>query len=424
MSYNRRLFLRDLGVVVSLPVLPSLMTSKALAQQQGVKDKFIGVFSPNGALMPRGANGNWNFAQALAPIVTAQNQGNVSIIRGLSAAANHDPHWTNVANMLSGHPIRVPNRSVVQCGKTFDQYVADLYPTRELRSLHVGWREMNRDFTGDHPSFSDLYLTSLSWRATDRPVSNINSPQQLYSQIFSSNQRGQQRLLTLNAQKASVLDLTHREIQSIKNRAGQEDKIRLEGFQDNLRTLEKDLTRQAPTCGGSLAQPPSVLDYTNHFVMMQRMIATAMQCDLISSATIMYDDGVGDVRLRHLGSNRDHHSYAHSPQLGLVNPINQLHAGIFSNLLDELKSRALLEKTVIVWSSNMSDGAAHITTNVPTVVASAGPGLNLGVEIGNAATPVPRANLFVELAPLFGLNMPSFGAGVSASNGARIPLRT
>lgn len=422
MSYNRRLFLRDLGIAVSLPVLPSLMSSKAFAQQQSAKDKFIGVFSPNGALMPRGANGNWNFQQALAPIVSSQNQANVSIIRGLAATSNRDPHWNNTANFLSGFPIQIPNRSVVRCGKSFDQYVADQFP-KPLRSLHVGWRDMNRDFTGDHGSFSDQYLTTIAWRATDRPLSNSYSPQQLYSQIFSANQRGQQRLLALNTQKASVLDLAHREIQSIKNRAGQEDRVRLEGFQDNLRTLEKDLARQAPTCSGNLTQPVAMLDYRNHFVMMQRMIATAMQCDLISSATIMYDDGVGDVRLRHPGTNSDHHDYAHNPR-GVLPSINQVHASMFSELLNELKSRSLLEKTVLVWSSNMSDGTTHTTTNVPTVVASAGTGLNLGVEIGNAATRVPRANLFIELAPLFGMSMTTYGGGESASNGARIPIRT
>lgn len=422
MRYNRRLFLKDLGIAITLPVLPSLMSSKAFAQQQTTKNKFIGVFSPNGAQMPRGANGNWTFQQALAPIVTSQNQANVSIIRGLSAATGFDPHWNNTSNFLSGHQIQVPSRAVVRCGKTFDQYVADQFP-KPLRSLHVGWRDMNRNFTGDHPTYSDQYLMALSWRAIDRPVSNINSPQQLYSQIFAANQLGRQRLSTINTNKASVLDLAHREIQSVKNRAGEEDKVRLEGFQDNLRTLENDLKRINPACASNIAQPVSILEYRAHFRAMQSMIATAMQCDLISSATIMYDDGVGDGRLRHPGSNSDHHTYAHRPGAILAS-INQVHASMFAELLNELKSRTLLERTVVAWSSNMSDGSTHATTNIPTVIASAGAGLNLGIEIGNPAAAIPRANLFVELAPLFGITMPTYGGGVSASSATRIGIRT
>lgn len=422
MSYNRRLFLKDLGLVVSLPVLPSLMSSKALAQQAPIKDKFIGVFTPNGALMPRAENGNWAFNQALSPLVTAQNQANVTIVRGLTANTNLDPHWNNTSNFLSGQQIQVPSRAVVRCGKTFDQLVADRNPT-PLRTLHVGWRNMNRDFTGDHPTYSDQYLTTISWRDADRPMANTYNPQQLYSQIFSSNSAGQQRLLALNTQKSSVLDLTFREINSIKSRAGQEDRVRLESFQENLRTLERDLATAKPLCQNNLTEPPAVTDYNNHFVLMHRMIATAMQCNLISSATIMFDDGVGDVRLRHFGSNSEFHHHAHNPQLGQVNNINTLHARMFSGLLDELKSRSLLERTVVVWSSNMSDGRIHSTANIPTLVASAGSGLRLGTEVGSAAAAVPRANLFVELAPLFGMSLPTFGGGLSASNWARIQLR-
>lgn len=427
MSYNRRMFLRDLGLVVWLPVLPSLMPSQARAAVSGARNKFIGVFTPSGALMPGAVNGNWTFESALAPLQSAGHRANVAILRGLTARSLTDPHWNNTSNFLSGHEIQIPSRAVVKCGKTFDQLVADKHAS-PLRSLHVGWKDMNRDFSSDHPTYSDRYLTTLSWRSEDRPLSNSYNPRELFDGVFTSSEKGRQRLIAMNAKKRSVLDLVVSDLQSIKNKAGSEDRVRLEHYQESLRDLETSLSQPPPVCSAPVTRPEAVLAYRTHFESMQKIITTAMQCDLISSATIMYDDGVGDVFLAHDGAINDHHHYAHhgnaEDKKNRLNTINRIHSEMFAHLLGEMKAKNLMDKTLVAWSSNMSDGDAHLLTNMPFVIAGAGSDLRLGGEIGSATGNTPRANVFVEMAPLLGLELTSFGGGVSASNSTRIGIKS
>ena len=49
-----------------------------------------------GADMPNSIDGNWNFNEALAPLVDAGHRDNTIIVRGLhNGIPGIDPHWQN-----------------------------------------------------------------------------------------------------------------------------------------------------------------------------------------------------------------------------------------------------------------------------------------------------------------------------------------
>ena len=173
---DRRSFLKLMGGHLALPLLSTALPWTAQAQAT-VRNRFIGVFFPNGADMPAAANGNWNFNEALAPLVSAGHQNNSMIIRGLfNGVAGIDPHWQNAAGFLSCRTIVLGDAAVARCGKTLDQVVAERFPT-SMRSLEVGAPYYHVHPLNDHPGYSDDYLNRISWQTDDTFRSPIGDPQ-------------------------------------------------------------------------------------------------------------------------------------------------------------------------------------------------------------------------------------------------------
>ena len=109
---DRRTMLRLMGVQLALPLLSTVLPAPARAQAAG-RSRFIGVFFPNGANMPGGTNGNWNFNEALQPLVAGGFQNNTMIVRGLhNGFGGVDPHWQNTAGFLSCQPVVLGDSAV------------------------------------------------------------------------------------------------------------------------------------------------------------------------------------------------------------------------------------------------------------------------------------------------------------------------
>ena len=122
MKTSRRTVLKWMGLSLALPVVPGF---QAQAQALPTRRRFIGVYVPNGAHMPSGADGNWTWTEALEPLVTRNLQGNTMIVRKLfNGFPGADPHWQNCAGFLSCEPMVLGDPGVARCGKTLDQFVA------------------------------------------------------------------------------------------------------------------------------------------------------------------------------------------------------------------------------------------------------------------------------------------------------------
>lgn len=433
MSLTRRRFLTNTGIVLWLPVLESLVPEKVFAAAQA-RNKFIGVFTPSGMHMSFQnnvtSNGNWTFDNALKPIVDAGHRNNIMILRGLHSTYPQDPHWQNTAGFLSCVPITLgPTRPVI-CGKSFDQYIADQFPT-PLRTMHVGWKPNIRDFSGDHAEYSDRYMDTIAWRAPDRPIANTYSVNGVYEAIFTANSRGSAHLRAQNARKKSLLDFVLTDLRNVRRTLTSDDRARLESYTEGVRELETKVAKVANGEGAhscTADNPGPQATYESHLQVLQALMVQAISCDIISGGTIMYDDGVGDAYLRHPNAQVDHHHYAHlvdgASNIPVLEGINRRHGGFFANLVTELKNRGQIDRTLALWGSNMSDGTVHSTDNLPFVLAGAGSDLKFGQEVGVNTDRVAKADLFVELAQVYGMtSIQSFGSDSLASTGKRRGIR-
>lgn len=433
MKTSRRTVLKYLGLQLALPVVVG--GGAARAQATPTRKRFIGVYVPNGAHMPNGADGSWTWADALQPLVSRNLQNNAMIVRRLfNGFPGHDPHWQNCAGFLSCEPMVLGDPGVARCGKTVDQYVADRYPG-SIRSLEIGGIYYHVHPLNDHPGYSNDYLNRISWQTPDRFRSPIPNPAQLFDKLFGGQEGSAAQIAWLHARKKSVLDAMHRDANRLAGRLPSSYRPVLTSYMETVREVEQGLQQGGFSCTPNLGRPTQ--DFSNpnanyqlRFHLMHQLVVLAMQCGLTNAATIMYGPGVSEELsfAEQLGSGLGHHAVAHHQQnassIERLKQMNRLQVGLLADLLQKLKSANLLDETVVLYGSDMSDGNVHYTENLPMLLCGAGSDLRFGQEIVPASRR-PLSDLHLEIFRLLGMsNMTSFGSGACASTGQPLGLRT
>ncbi len=431
MKTSRRDVLQWLSASFALPLLAPHLAS---AQQAPARKRFIGAYVPNGAYMPAGANGNWTWSEALQPLVARNLQGNAMVVRNLfNGFPGNDPHWQNCAGFLSCEPMVLGDPGVARCGKTVDQYVAEQYPG-SIRSLEIGGIYYHVHPLNDHPGYSNDYLNRISWQAPDKFRSPIPNPAQLFQKLFGGQAGSAAQLAYLHARKRSVLDSLHRDATRLSGRLPESYRPVLTSYLETVREVENGLRQGGFTCTPTLAEPTQDFsspntNYVLRFQLMHQLIVLAMQCGLTNVATLMYGPGVSEQMTfpEALGAGNGHHACAHhgntQGSIDRLKQMNRVQVGLLADLLEKLKAAQLLDETLVLYGSDMSDGNVHHTENLPMLVCGAGADLRFGQEVVPAARR-PLSDLHVELFSLLGMGArTSFGSGAMASTGQPLGLR-
>lgn len=428
---SRRSVLSWMGAQLALPL--ALGAREASAQAVAPRKRFIGVFFPNGAYMPGAVNGSWNWSEALQPLVAAGFQQNAMILRGLQQTfPGVDPHWQNCAGFLSCQPILLGNPGITKCGKTVDQYVADLRPA-PLRSLEIGAPYYHIHPLTDHPGYSNDYLNRISWQTDDKSRAPIPDPKQLFEKLFARDPGGVAAIRYQQAKKKSILDHLSKDATRLAARLPAAQKPVLESYLDTVRDVERELMAMTPaSCTPMFGAPTDDFstperNYVKRYQLMNQMVVLAMQCGLTNAATFMYGPSSSFITFSEsLGAGANHHGSAHhkgDPALiARVHRIMQIETGLLADLLQKLTAANLLDETLVLAGSDMSDGDAHSTINLPMVLCGKGPDLKWGQEIATGGR--PTSDLHLEILQLMGVpGVTSFGGGPMASTGQPLGIR-
>lgn len=435
MKTTRRTILKWMGLQLALPAFAGLSSSRRASAQMSIqRRRFIGAYVPNGAYMPAGVDGNWNWNEALEPLVSRNFRANTMIVRRLfNGFAGHDPHWQNCAGFLSCEPMVLGDPGVARCGKTLDQFVADQYPG-SIRSLEIGGIYYHVHPLNDHPGYSNDYLNRISWQAADKFRSPIPDPAQLFQKLFGAEEGSAAQIAFLHQRKRSVLDALHKDATRLSNRLSADYRPVLQSYMETVREVENGLIQGGFSCTPNLPEPTQ--DFSNpnanyqlRFQLMHQLIVLAMQCNLTNVATIMYGPGVSELINfpEFLGNGTGHHACAHHQNvqgpIDRLRQMNRVQVGLLADLLEKLRAANLLEETLVLYGSDMSDGNVHLTENLPMLLCGAGSDLRFGQEIVPADRR-PLSDLHVEIASLLGVpNLPAFGSGECRSTGQSLGIR-
>jgi hypothetical protein len=108
-----------------------------------------------------------------------------------------------------------------------------------------------------------------------------------------------------------------------------------------------------------------------------------------------------------------HHGNNPEKMANLVK-LNTYHVSLFAKFLEKLRSTpdgdgSLLDHSMILYGSGMSESDTHSRLDVPTAILGGGAGLLKGNRHIKVAKETPLANLMLDFANKFGCELNSFG---------------
>jgi hypothetical protein len=292
-------------------------------------------------------------------------------------------------------------------------------------SLEIGCEEGIQGGNCDN-GYSCAYSNSLSWRTESTPNPPEVRPRAVFERLFGAvdDERDPARRRRQRAYDKSVLDAVLQDAQSLKNTLGGPDRSKVDEYLFAVRDIEKRIQQAERTGADQVVAPIDApvssvpADFEVHGYLMMDLLTLAFQTDQTRIITALMGIEQSPRNYPEIGITEGHHGLTHhqgNPEkIEKVRRINEYHLKQFTYLLDKLKATkdgdgTLLDHSMIVYGSALSDGNAHQHHNLPTVLAGRAngtirPGRHLRYELET-----PMANLFLSMLDRMGVPVDQFG---------------
>jgi len=224
----------------------------------------------------------------------------------------------------------------------------------------------------------------------------------------------------------SIMDTVQDEVRSFSRRVGASDRDKLDEYFSSVRELEQRLaTSEAwahkPKPKPKLdLQPPhdvtSGTDLIGRMRLLFDLIPLAVQTDSTRILTILLQGGNSVPPVK--GVTMDHHNLSHHgrdpAKIAQLRLIEEAELHVLRDLLGKLKTKQeagapLLDKTMVLFGSNLGNANSHDTRNLPILLA--GGGFKHGRHVAFDANKNTRlCNLFVTMLQQLGVETDAFGS--------------
>ena len=426
MTLSRRTFLRGMGATLALPLLDAMVP--ALSARAPAAPRFAAVYVGNGMNMfdwtPPTDGAGFELSPILQPLERFRSR--TLVLSGLDNypatdqgdAGGQHPRAAP-AFMSSVHPKQTEGADV-EAGTTVDQMIAErICRDSKLPSLEVSVDRNDIVGACDH-GYACAYMNSLSWKTPTQPLPAETNPRFVFERLFGSGDTAEERRLRV-AEDRSILDGLTREIAALAGRLGGRDRTKLGEYLDSIRDVEQRIAR-AESTNADFAVPERPVGVPETFreyaELMFDLQVLAFQADITRVTSFMLARENINRSYNEIGLPEAHHSMSHhgnNPEkMKAFSKLNTYHADTLAYYLDRLQSVAdgdgtLLDATVVLYGSGMSDGNVHNNYNVPVVVVG---GPERGLQ-GNRHLVYPQgtplANLSLSLMAKFGVHVERFG---------------
>jgi hypothetical protein len=388
MHLSRRTMLRGLGAALARPVLDSMVPAmSALANTAAAPVKRLGVFYvPNGMSMPY-----W-FPKTEGPLAempaTLQSlaafKDRVLLCGGLAdEPANRvkggGDHARSAGTFLTGVPFKLTSGADVFGSISMDQIAAkELSKETQLASLELGI-ESNAMLGSCDGGASCAYTNTIAWSSETTPLPIENDPRAVFERLFgTSGSTDRVARLARIEQDRSILDFVGQQINTLKQRIGPGDKVRVTEYLDSVRDVERRIqmaeqqnSRELPVVDQPIGIPA---DYAQHARLMMDMLALAYQTDLTRVSTFMLAKEVSGRSYPEIGVADSHHPVSHHQdepaKLERLHKINEYHLRQFAYLVDKLSKLpegdgSMLDHTLFLYGTGISDSNTHFHDDLP-----------------------------------------------------------
>mgnify|MGYP003637614382 CR=1 FL=1 len=417
---DRRTFLRGLGATLSLPLLDAMAPAQAAASvSASVAPTRLGfVYVPNGVIVPDwtpSAEGKgFDLPHILEPLASVRDNLNVasglSQLNARSLGDGGGDHARASAVFLTGvHPNKTAGADI-RSGISVDQIAArhlseqTRFPSLEL-TLESGKLAGSCD-----SGYSCAYSNSISWRTETSPNPPEGSPRAVFERLFG-DKYGELNAVERDRRRSyrgSILDFVLEDTQKLQRRLGPTDRRKLDEYLYGIRLVEKQISwneGEATDAADGLEVPESApKDYAEYARLMFDLQVLAYQTDQTRVVSLMMAlEGSGRA-YREVGVKGGHHQLSHhlgdEAKIANLRSINRYHMEQFSYFLEKMKNTedgdgSLLDHSLIIYGSGISDGNNHSHSELPILLAgNAGGQVATGRHI-RYPKDTPMSNLFL-----------------------------
>jgi hypothetical protein len=416
----RRAFLRGLGTTLALPLLDSMAPAMAAAKAAKPPVRLGFVYVPNGiipgAWTPSAEGKNFQFNRIMQPLEPYRENlvvlSGLAQVQGRSFGSGGGDHARAGATWLTGvHPKKTGGFGI-QAGVSADQIAAqELGKSTELASIEISIDSPSLAGNCDS-GYSCAYTNTVSWRSETTPLPMEVNPRVVFERLFGDGQSTDSaaRLKALQEQR-SILDYLAGSLDRIETKLGQSDRRKLTEYLEAIRDIERRI-QKAEERNAAVEVPlinrPSAIpeDLTDHMKLMMDLQVIAFQADLTRVITFMMGREGSNRSYRHLGVPDGHHNCTHHQndpeKIEKTTLIDTYHVQMFSYMVDKLKATpdgdgSLLDHSMILYGSSLSDGNQHLHDNLPLVLVGGGAGSIKGGRHLKYPNETPMNNLLLTM---------------------------
>ena len=406
---DRRTFLGGMGATVALPLLDAMIPARALlASTARPAPRLAFVYFPLGAIMdewtPAATEGrNFELGRILAPLAPYRNR--LTVVSGLENRHAYGPvHAITPGTWLSGRSPgkrgeaapKLASDSRASEGGTADQLAADhLGQDTPLPSIAVATEEPRKVCAGIwEGQYDESCSSTISFRRAQAPVAMEFRPRAVFDTLFQSSAPG----------AASVLDRVGGDAARLRKRLGLADRVVLGDYLETIRDVERRLDNDQ--------------DFKDRMTLMFDMIALAFRADITRVASMMMAAETSAMTYDHLGVPDAFHLLSHHQndpekieKLVRIQTFHTQMVATFVRTLAELPDGdgSILDRSLILFGSNMSNSHAHDHFPLPLAVIGGGCGTVRGGQHLRYPDRTPMSNLLLTMLHRAGVPVQSVG---------------
>jgi hypothetical protein len=430
----RRTFLRGMGVGLALPLLDAMVPARTLLAQTAAKTlpRLGFVYVPHGAIMdkwtPAAVGAGFEFTPILKPLEAFRDHFNVVSGLGHRAADTTAVHSLSPTTWLSGVRPKATQGVDAFAGVTADQIAAQAIGQETvLPSMELATEDHSGLIGSCDRDYGCIYMNTLSWRTPTTPLPMEINPRKVFERMFGQGGSAAERLARIREDR-SILDAITREAETLQLSLGSGDRQTMAQYLENIREIERRIQRAEKSQGDEDLQLPArpagvPFDFEEHVALMYDLMVLAYQADITRVITFMVSREVSNRTYPQVGVTDGHHAISHhqnrAEKMEKNVRIQTFNIGQFARFVERLKSTpdgdgTLLDHSVVLYGSNMSNSNAHDHFPLPNVVVGGGAGRLKGGRHLRYPDHTPMANLLVSLLDKVGVKQETLGDSTGA----------
>jgi hypothetical protein len=401
---DRRTFLRGMGATVALPMLDAMIPALTSAAKPVSRMAF--VYFPHGAIMnewtPAETGRRFQLGRILEPLAPFQER--LTIVSGLENRHAYGPvHAITPGTWLSG--VSPGAGADSPDGVTADQIAArHLGRDTPLPSLELATEAPLPISAGAWEGrYSSSLGSTISLRGSSTPMPMESSPRHVFDQLFARDASAHERAVRAE-RGTSILDLVAADAAHVRTRLDRSDRALLHDYLDRVRDVERRVEKTT--------------SFDGRLTLMFDLIGLAFQADVARVASFMMAAETSQMTYDHIGVPDAFHALSHHQndpeKVEKLVRVQRYHTQAFASFVRSLADvpdgeGSLLDRSLILYGSNMSDSHAHDHFPLPIAMIGGACGTVRGGQHLRYPDRTPESNVLLTMLHRCGVPVESIG---------------